>query len=117
MTASHLIKMGEIDTLIGRASILSINGKRFLTFPSIIDRQDPNALKNHYSTLEWPRHKDLDQICDFPHGPALPGLILLSLERQFSQITDTVHTKPRPIRHFLNNVLAGLAASILMSKT
>ena len=121
MTNPNISKLGTIETPIGPASVLRVRNQRLLAFPDVIDRDNTIALETHYGTLQWPRSLQLSRISEFPPGPALPGYLLLSLEDCFaSKSPSTQHTvgnRPRHIREFVGNVLAGLAASILIGKS
>ena len=68
-----ILKTGEIDTPIGRASVLRFNRQRLLSFPSCIDTNCKIAMQAYYSTLQWPRKADINDIAEFIPGPSLPG--------------------------------------------
>ena len=120
MKSSSVIKLDDIQTPIGGASLLLINDKHLLSFPDVIDRDNKIALETYYGTLIWPNHLPLSRISEFPPGPALPGYLLVSLEEMFedqSASNDPKNNKrPRHIREFLSNVLAGIAASLFTGK-
>ena len=120
MKSSSVIKLDDIQTPIGGASLLLINDRHLLSFPEVIDRHNKIAMETYYGTLIWPTQLPLSRISEFPPGPALPGYLLISLEDMFadqSASNDPKNNKrPRHIREFLSNVLAGLAASLLIGK-
>ena len=121
MIAHDIAKLGTIETPIGPSSLLRIRNKRFLAFPDAIDHGSKVALETHYGTLQWPKWLPLSRISEFPPGPALPGYLLISLEEAFDAQAlpghQPVGNRPRHVREFLSNVLAGLAASILIGKS
>lgn len=119
MTSPSIIKIDDIQTPIGLASLLQIKDKHLLSFPEVIDRDSKVALETHYGTLIWPTQIPLSRISEFPPGPALPGYLLISLEELFADQStpkDPTHQRPRHVREFLSNVLAGIAASLLIGK-
>lgn len=120
MKSFPVIKLDDIKTPIGIASLFHINDINLLTFPQTIDRTNTVALEAHYGTLLWPSHLPLTRINEFPAGPILPGYLLLSLEgissSQASPNELKNNNRPRPVRAFLNNLLAGLAATLLIEK-
>ena len=119
MKSPTVIKVDDIQTPIGTASLLQINNKHLLSFPEVINRDCKIALETHYGTLLWPSHLPLSRISEFPPGPALPGYLLTSLEDMFAEQstpkTPNGDKRPRHVREFLSNVLAGIAASLLIA--
>ena len=121
MMSSTIVKLGNIDTPIGPASVLRTGNQRLLVFPDVIDRNSKISLETHYGTLQWPKSLPLSRISEFPPSAALPGYLLISLEEAFAAQAlgnkQTVGNRPRHVREFLSNVLAGLVASILIGKS
>ena len=117
MLTSTFEKIDEVDTKIGHASVLRFGQQRLLSFPSFIDKNSKVSMLTYHSTLVWPTKCLLNDIADFPTGPALPGYLLLSLEQLFSPADKTKNRsaikRPRHIRHFIGNVLAELAATLI----
>ena len=115
-----LEKTDEMDTPIGRASILHIGKQRLLSFPSFIDKHSKVSLRTYYGTLVWPADTLIDNITHFPSGPSLPGYLLLSIEEIFTTVDKTVNRsstkRPRHIRTFVGNVLAELAATLIANQ-
>lgn len=120
MPLPAVIKLADIHTPIGTASLLLLNKTNLLSFAEVIDRDNKIDLDTHYGTLIWPNHLPLSRISEFPPGPALPGRFLIGVEDSFTSQAapkdETTHNRPRHVRAFLSNVLAGLAASLLIGK-
>ena len=121
MIDPNITKLGTVETPIGPASVLRVRNRRLLAFPDVIDCDSKIALETHYGTLQWPKPLLLSRISEFPPGPALPGYLLISLEESFATLSppslQPTGNRPRHIREFLSNVLAGLAASVLIVKS
>jgi hypothetical protein len=116
MFKPYISKIGEVKTPIGWASVLRVNGTRLLAFPSFIDPQNTISMNTYYGTLRWPRHMPVSRISEFLPGPAVPGYLLTSLEQLYTEQSHEKDNRPRHVREFLSNVLAGLAASMLAGK-
>ena len=121
MINQNISKLGTVETPIGPASVLRVHNQRLLAFPDMIDRDSKISMETHYGTLQWPKPLLLSRISEFHPGPALPGYLLISLEESFTARSSPSHqptgNRPRHVREFLSNVLAGLAASILIGKS
>ena len=120
MKSPFITKLGDVETPIGWASLLQVRGRQVLSFPEVIDRDNKTSMETYYGTLQWPKPLPLSRISDFPPGPALSGYFLISLEDIYESQPAPKYlektNQPRHVREFLRNVLAGLAASLLIGK-